>query len=355
MDHPNFTTIDVKRKKGAHLTLDERGMIQGLHAKGCSLREIAAVLNCSPTTVSNELKRGTPERTGNRGRPPGYSAKRGQAIYEENRKRSKRHYRKDEPGVQSFIQWMCEQVRNHRMSPDACVGSAARKKLFPDIKIPCTKTLYNMIHKNLLPISPMDLREMVRRKTRKPRVIKYRRVLGKSIEERPEEVSQKTEIGHWEIDTVIGQRSGKEAVLFTAVEKVTRKYIVLKISGKTTVGVKEAMDSLVDLYGSRFSEVFKTITADNGSEFSSLSEYESTGTQIFFAHPYSSWERGQNERQNRILRSYIPKGKSIENYTDDQIAEIENEINQMPRKSLNYACSDDLFEAFLDQVYALKE
>ena len=112
---------------------------------------------------------------------------------------------------------------------------------------------------------------------------------GRSIEDRPAIVSEGTEIGHWEIDTVVGQREGREAVAFTAVEKVTRNYIAIRISGRTSAGVEDAMNKLQELYGKeRFSQVFKTMTADNGPEFETLSKFESLGTAIYFAHPYSS-------------------------------------------------------------------
>lgn len=353
MDQLNSTIIPTERKKGAHLTLDERGVIQALRAKKYSLRKIAAYLHCSPSTIHYELKRGTPERNGERGRFPTYNAKRGQAAYEENRKRSKRHCIIEAPKYNQLIRWIVTRIRGKHWSLDTCVGYANANKLFLNIKIPCTKTLYNMLHSNRLPLSPFDLPEILGRKIHKPHTVKNKRVLGRSIDERPEIVSQKTEIGHWEVDTVVGRRNGKEPVLFTAVEKVTRKYIVIKIPGKTAAGVEEAINQLIETYGSKFSEVFKTITADNGSEFSSLTKYESTGCKIFFAHPYSSWERGQNERHNRVLRRFIRKGESMTNFSDEDLSSIENTINQMPRKILKYACPDDLFEAFLDQVYAL--
>lgn len=98
---------------------------------------------------------------------------------------------------------------------------------------------------------------------------------GRSIEDRPAIVSQGTEIGHWEVDTVVGQRKGREAVTFTAVEKVTRNYIAIRIPGRNSAGVESAMEQLIELYGKeRFSQVFKTMTADNGPEFETFSKFE---------------------------------------------------------------------------------
>ena len=98
--------------------------------------------------------------------------------------------------------------------------------------------------------------------------------------------------------------------------------------------------------------MFKTITSDNGSEFAELSKQEQYGTEVYFAHAYSSYERPQNERHNRIFRNYVPKGKSIETYSAEQILEFADEMNNTPRKVLDYQTPDELFDEYLDEVYA---
>ena len=120
-------------------------------------------------------------------------------------------------------------------------------------------------------------------------------------------------MGHWEIDTAVGRKAGREAVVLTLVEKVSDFCIAIKIPHKDADSVMTALEVLIDEYGKeRFAEIFKTVTADNGSEFERLSELEVLGTDVYFAHSYSSWERAQNERQNRILRRYVSKGTSPE-------------------------------------------
>ena len=114
-----------------------------------------------------------------------------------------------------------------------------------------------------------------------------------------------------------------------------------------------AMEVLKEEYGDEFSEVFKTITADNGSEFERLPELEAYGIGVFFAHPYSSWERPQNERHNRLFRRYVPKGQSIDNYSAQQIISFADEMNALPRRVLNYSTTEELFDAFLDRVYSV--
>lgn len=160
--------------------------------------------------------------------------------------------------------------------------------------------------------------------------------------------------GHWEIDTVVGKRAGKESVVLTLVEKVTDFYLAIKIPGKDSDSVMAAMETLREEYGdTHFSEIFKTITADNGPEFERLSELKDWGVGVYFAHPYSSWERGQNERHNRLFRRYIPKGVSIDKYSADQILSFADEMNALPRKRLGYFTPEELFDEFLDQVYSV--
>ena len=128
MDRNHFNTDEVVRKSGSYLTLAERGMIQALHKEGMSLRGIAKNVGCAHTTVYYERKRGTPPRKRNRGRIPGYTAKRGQEAYTANRRRSKRPCKLDRDDCEPFIQWMCERIRKERWSIDGCVGAARLRK-----------------------------------------------------------------------------------------------------------------------------------------------------------------------------------------------------------------------------------
>lgn len=98
--------------------------------------------------------------------------------------------------------------------------------------------------------------------------------------------------------------------------------------------------------------MFKTITVDNGAEFADFAQIEKYGTKVYFAHPYTSWERAQNERHNGLLRRYVPKGISIENFSDEDILWAADALNSLPRKNLGYCTPEELFEAFLDIVCA---
>ena len=99
--------------------------------------------------------------------------------------------------------------------------------------------------------------------------------------------------------------------------------------------------------------VFKTMTADNGPEFETFSKFESLGTKIYFTHPYSSWERPQNERHNGLLLNFIPKGISIEFFTDENILNMADELNQRPCRISGYHSPTELFDMFLDEIYSI--
>lgn len=349
MDKSYSITELEERKRGQHLGAEERGAIQRLKRIGLSNRAIAREINCSPSTVGYELRRGTPEYSG-RGRRPSYSAKHGAAVYRSNRAHCRRP--KSHLANSSFLRWAAEKLCIHNWSFDTCVGHARLLKRFEGQTIPCTKTLYNLLWSGELPITPFQLPEVLSRRLHgKPRISK--RLYGKSIDLRPEEVAERIQFGHWESDTVLGRKKKGEPATFTIVERLTGYYLTIRIQEKTTQGVADAMRQLYDEFGSRFSQVFRTITTDNGSEFSAFSEMEAYGTQVYFAHPYSSWERPVNERSNRLLRRFMPKGKSMCNYTDDQVLMFSDEINAMPRKRLNYRTPEELFEQHLDQIYKL--
>lgn len=350
MDCQDYITVPPERKRGQHLGAEERGAIQQLKKQGYSLRTIAGYINCSPSTVLYELRRGTPPRRSQKGRTPGYSAKRGQAVYKSNRMHCKKPHQIIH--CSTFISWVVQQVREHRWSLDACVGYARLHRLFKEEEMVCTKTLYNELEKGNLPLSIFEVPEVLKRKRSKGKCRINKRPKGRSIDERPSVVDDRVEPGHWEADTVVGRRNGKEAVVLSLIERVTDNYLAIHIPGKNSQAVMEAMKALHAEYGELFSKVFKTITTDNGSEFEDFAQIQQWGTEVYFAHPYSSWERPVNERHNGLFRRYIPKGISMERYDPEDVLSFADELNGLPRRRLGYATPEELFEAFLDSIYA---
>ncbi len=348
MDQVNNIT---KSEKNKHLNFRDRLLIELRRKDGFSGYRIAQKLGKARNTIYNEIRRGTITQIKNGKLFERYYAETGQAIYEKNRSNSKKSFKFLK--YKDFIDHVIEEVEVKSWSLDSSVGDAIVSKKFDKSQTVCTKTLYNYIDLGLLSIKNTDLPMKLRRSTKKSRIRKNKRILGTSIDERPEEIETREEFGHWEIDTVIGEKSSEDKVLLTIVERKTRYSTVLKIAGKTACAVNEGIKELKELYGEKFNEVFKSITSDNGSEFAYLSCLEKeVGTKVYFTHPYSSYERGTNERHNGLIRRFIPKGKRISDYCVDKVAAVEECMNTLPRKILGYLSPEHLFEKHLDEIYA---
>ena len=153
----------------------------------------------------------------------------------------------------------------------------------------------------------------------------------KSIEERPSIVGDKSEIGHWERDTV--ESKGHKGGIGTFVD-ITRKFLIIrKVKNKSSQEMKNAIVGAFEHYP----DIVETMTLDNGTEFALHDQIEKElNTKIFFAHPYSPGERGLNENTNGLIRKFYPKGTDFSEYTDDDLLQVQNSINNRPRKLLNY-------------------
>jgi len=159
-----------------------------------------------------------------------------------------------------------------------------------------------------------------------------------SIDERPEVVAEKTRIGDWEIDTVIGKNH--QGALVTIVDRVSKFTLIKKVDSKRSDVETEATISLLKPYLDKV----LTITADNGKEFSNHQVMKQhLDADVYFAHPYHSWERGLNENTNGLIRQYFTKGSSFENITDEEVEKVIDRLNHRPRKTLGYRTPHEEF------------
>jgi IS30 family transposase len=345
MDYQEYTT---KHQKSKHLTYEERVIIQIRLKDGYSTNKIAAEISCAPNTVRNEIRRGTVLLYG--GKVERYKASAGQKEYEKRRENSRSTYKCLEN--RKFIGYVVKQFREKGWSFDACFGYALKENIFNRKDMVCTKTLYRYADMGLFEIRNIDLPEKLRRNTKCSAVRENRKKLGKSIEERPDSVNSRVEFGHWEIDTVIGVKDKTDKALLTLTERQSRAVLIREINGRSAPAVMLAIEDLKLEYGSKFKEVFKTITSDNGSEFAELSKFEKDGTLIYFTHPYTSCERGTNERHNGMIRRLIPKSRRIDGYTIEDIAFIEDWCNGLPRKILGYRTPEEFLDEQLDKIFS---
>ena len=332
-----------------HLNLIERGMIFALLKEKRSIRYIARQLNRNPATISREIKRGTTTQLrSNLTTYEQYFPESGQAVYDKRRASS--GFQCKIYQVEPFLKFAEHQILHKKWSPDAVVGFCRSQAKWQRQEMVCTKTLYSYIARNLLKVRNFDLHLKVRLKPKKKYFRQHKRLLGQSIEQRPESVQTRQEFGHWEIDTVIGKRSN-DSLLLTLTERKTRQEFIIPILSKEASSVKSGLKKLKIFFGANFSRIFHSITADNGTEFAELTSLlQPWGCDVFFSHPYSSWERGTNERHNGLIRRFIPKGTPISKVAPATIRRIQNWCNQLPRKILGYRTPQECFDYEISKI-----
>ena len=347
MSQSNHSIPDCK---GKHLLYEERVKIETLYGIGMKPPDIAKQLrNRNPRTIRRELKKGKVILLNtNLTERVSYSAEIGQQKYDSNAtaKGPALKIGKDH----KLAEYLEKAIGENSMSPYAAIQNIENKNLKFETSI-CVKTVYNYLDNNLfLKITNKDL--PVKKTKKKRNHKKIRKALnntrGTSIADRPKEVDDRKEIGHWEMDTVVGSK-GTKNVLLVLSERVTRKELIFKIPSKSQGSVVNALDKFERKLGSRFAKIFKTITCDNGCENLDFEGIERSvlrndyRTKVYYAHPYSAWERGTNENINKMIRRFIPKGTDISKYTKKEINRIEHWINNYPRKILK-GLSANMFE-----------
>ena len=224
-------------------------------------------------------------------------------------------------------------------SPDQIVGDLKRQGRWTV----STVTLYRYIDQGFIPgVTNKALPIKSRRKKRtysKVRAVKPPK--GVSIEHRPGHIDARQLPGHWEMDTVIGKAKGKGQTLLVLTERLTRYEIILKLKDKTANSVVSALSKTARHYPKG---TFQTITVDNGCEFQDYAAMKRLTDEVYYCHPYSSWERGSNENANRIIRRFFPKGQSLKDRTQRDCDAAARYMNSMHRKILGYATPQELFD-----------
>lgn len=247
MEQFNSTTFTPDRQSGQHLKFKDRCNIRNFNKLGYALRKTAETIGCSASKVLNELRSGVGKRNCTKGRNPEHSTKRGQQNYEINRSCCNKPHKLD--SNLEFVKWLAKQVMTHKCSLDACVGCARKHELFAADEIPCTKTLYNELWAGI-----------------------YR-----------SDISQKKTDYYF-------------AIMIPVKDSISEK-LLWKYSGK----------NMVKISSSRYLRPLLLTTEVNLRILKALRN----AIQIYFTHPYSSWERSQNERHNILFRRYLPNGSPL--------------------------------------------
>jgi len=298
------------------LTREERYQIYALKTAGHNQVDIAKVIGRHKATVSRELAR-------NRGLR-GYRPKQANS-FAENRRQAKSTQRITSESwvrVERLLRedWSPEQVSNWLQHEESILVSPEwiYQYILQD------KRTGGNLHSHL--------RCQKKRKKRYGSPDRRGQIKGRvSIDERPEVVSQRSRVGDWEADTVIGKQGG--AVLVTLIERKTRFSVIGKAPNRTAQEVKSVILERLQPLASQV----QTLTYDNGKEFTLhleiAKELDASG---YFAHPYHSWERGLNENTNGLIRQFFPKGKDLSEVTNAEVQEVMDKLNNRPRKCLGF-------------------
>ena len=345
MCQQNNTT---KSRKGKHLEYSERQSIERWYNRDKRTKvEISRLLDRTEKTIRNEIKRGLVKNlTTELIEIWVYSAEVAQKSYE--------YYLKAKgPKLKigndyELKEYVEKSIKEDRKSPEV-IAKEIKKKNFKTQM--CARTIRNNIYAG--DIYDIKSKDMIYKKEYKEKN-KNKKIFEKvpaekSIDYRPKEANTREEYGHWEGDLVIGSKN-KGAALFTLTERKTREEIIVKIPGKKAEYVVEALDFIERKYKKEFYNKFKTITFDNGGEFRKWKQLEKsydkrrkkTRTEVYYAHPYRSGERGSNENANRLIRRFIPKGIDITPIAEEYIQKIENWINNYPRAMFNYKSTNEI-------------
>jgi len=307
------------------LTYEQRIEIYALLKAGLNQAKISKLIGVSKSTISREIKRNTGLK--------GYRPKQANQQALARRQNSDKHIR--------FTNEVKADVKNYleqKWSPEQISGWL-KKNNKPSVS---HETIYQFIIDDQKNSGELYKHLRLGRKKRRKR-IKNNDRRGQipnrvSIDERPAIVDNKERIGDWEVDTIIGKNH--KGAIVTAVERKTKFTCMMPVPKKESYLVTRALIDMLKPY----KNLVHTLTGDNGKEFSGHEGVaRALQADFFFAHPYSSWERGLNENTNGLIRQYFPKKTCLINVSDEQVSMVQENLNERPRKSLNYEIPNHLF------------
>jgi IS30 family transposase len=311
--------------------MDERNALQAMEGMGLPKCFMSVILGKHPSSVYRELNR---NRTGGV-----YTGNEAQLASAQRRLEAKPSPKLEDPALTREIMGLYKQD----LSPDQISGRLEVLYPFQPEKQASPSTIYTCVYRETA--KDPALKEHFRQKQAKPRKrkgVKDRR--GRipdrvSIDERPKIVEQKSRVGDWEGDTV--ESAGKNAYIATFVDRKTKFLLAKLMPDKSAATLNRAA---LRAFKPIPDQMRNTLTLDNGKEFAghkSLSQ--ALGINIYFAHPYHSWERGLNEHTNGLIRQYLPKKIPFNTLTQKQLDKIVAKINNRPRKVLGYLTPYEVF------------
>ena len=334
---PGEGSVNAEKKKYHHITYEDRVQIEGYVTLGLVGAEMAALIGCSERTIKRELANRWEEKQSDWTYKSRYTYDYAQMRHEERgAKKGRRGKLKERPALAWFVE---TKIKQDRYSPEAALMAAQLEGIAVDVSV---KTVYNTIDRGEL--GQVKRRDLLRKEGWRREKVKSRKAhhtKGLSIEQRPAGANERSEPGHFEMDLIVGKQGTKPALL-TLADRMARQVFIQKLPNKEQKSVKAALDKL-EKQGVKI----ETLTSDNGSEFLDFQALQTSihggeRFKMYYAHPYSSFERGTNENANGIIRRFLPKGTDFSRVTNRQVQHIQSWMNNYPRKILN-GLSPDFF------------
>ena len=318
-----------------HLSKEQRYQIKAYLNCGKSKIFIAQALGVNKTTIYRELKRNSKKRGS-------YDPDFAQELSIERKERFASN-RKFTPSIEKYVR---QQIEQEQWSPEQIVGYCKVK----NIPMVSHERIYAYIREdkqqkgNLYKHLRHQLKHRKRPVSGKQNSIKDR----VSIDLRSDIINNKLRFGDWEIDLIIGK--DRKGAIVTIVERTTAFFLMKKLPfGKNAEELAKMVISMLLPY----KKFVHSITSDNGKEFAQHKKIsKKLLSEFFFAHPYSSWERGLSEYTNKLVRQYIPKKSIFNDYNEQEIKNIQHKINRRPRKNLNYDNPKNQFYKFVNKKVA---
>lgn len=317
------------KREFKQLTEEKRWKLYALRGQGHSMRECGRRLGVNVSTVSRELKEKSADVTGGRVYLPDHAT----LVTKGRRSKCHPHIKMSDPAFRKMVVIEIQKGR----SPEIIAGRLRRESGRTVIS---HETLYAWIYES--DVGKRDRMYEYLPRGKKKRTKKYGRRSHKQrlegrifIEARSKEANERTEIGHWETDSVLCKYRNGVNVL---AERMSRKVIITKLAAKDAAATTEAIITRLE------HEVVASITADNGPE---NAEHKKISKQLsadfYFCHPYHSWEKGMVENRNGIIRRYLPGTTDLNDWTQTELDEIADDINNTPMKCLGYKTPNEVY------------
>lgn len=324
--YPPVRLTQPKARHPRYLSLAERTMIADLRRDGLGVRAIAEQLGRAASTVSRELGR----NVDGHGR---YLPATAQRLSTARQSRPARTRRVSDDEVLCGV---VAELLGKRWSPEQVAHELRVCFLDQPERHLCTESIYQAIYDPQIALSRPAKRRRRRRRRRVQGLERRGRITNMTkIADRPAEVNDRVQVGHWEGDCIMG--AGNRSAIGTLVERVTRFLLLVHVPAGCPPA-EAIRDGVAEVFGGLPPHLRRTLTWDQGKELALHQQITAaTGTPVFFCDPHSPWQRGSNENTNGLLRDYFPKGTDLSHITPQELQKVTDEINDRPRKTLSWA------------------